>query len=197
MLPEPPATSLNFTNFPQLTQEGISVHLQAANNAFNASATPVPPPPASKLTPPQSSNAPLNPATLKDLLAPIFGCDIQISTIYGIVTTTKCEVQYGVDKSAKSERKDRIFVNIMQCPTPLAAEAKMKDYRGPFQSGPSNVGLPADIGSYSLQTINSVFWVRNTIFAKVFHDDISYSYSSSMIISPLMSINQMRVPLTC
>ena len=47
----------------------------------------------------------------------------------------------------------------------------MREYLGSFDSDLSGVVQPANLGSYSLQTTYSIFWVHDTIFAKVLIDD--------------------------
>ena len=164
---------------------------ERANEIFNKCATPA----AGKLTSLQSSNAPLDAVALKDLLTPIFGPDIRISDSFANVRTTECNVQYIVDKSGNSGGENKVYVQITRFTTPLAAEAKMKACLRSFEGDLSKGSWPAKIGSYSLRTLCEVFWVRNTIFGKVSSSFLTGSCGSSMIVSPLIFVNQIRLSL--
>lgn len=68
-----------------------------------------------------------------------------------------------------------MFVEFTQCSNANIAEDNMKNYLSVWAQD-LEVLHPANIGSYSLKTPWTVFWVRDTIFAKAFVDNNSGMY---------------------
>lgn len=139
------------------------------NEIFERAATQTGRPPAGKA---RYTNAPLDSSTLKVVLMHYFGRDLQISTLHTTITPSECRVTYSIDKSPNSDKNERVFIEFTQCCNPTAAEGNMKHCLSFFEGPVSEVAKPAGIGSYSLQTAGRVFWVRDTIFARVFVDYI-------------------------
>jgi hypothetical protein len=151
MLDSPPPSLLDLRS---LSQE--------IENMFRKSETPTT---VAQPTWPKCTNASLDPLTVNALLASVLGDDIGVSTLHATVTSSECRVLYGVDKPDINER---VFIEFTQCITSAAAEAHMRGYLSSFEVSPSKVAWPANIGAYSLQTAQSVFWIRDTMFAKIF-----------------------------
>lgn len=148
-------------------QQAVDSFSQEVIKTFDNSLTGTRQPRASKCT-----NAPLDPPALKVLLARNFGRDIQIVTLHTTVTSTACRVLYGVDKPPNSGRNEMAYVEFTQCRTATDAEEMMKRYLSSFERAltelmETKIMEPASIGIYSLRTTQSVFWVRDTIFAEV------------------------------
>ncbi|KAI1123951.1 hypothetical protein F5Y10DRAFT_250888 [Nemania abortiva] len=116
----------------------------------------------------QYTNAPLDPSTLKRVLTPDFGHDLQIFTLNTRITPSQCSVHYSIGNFQSSYQNKRVFVELTQCCNPSASKDYMKRYLCSFEGPISKLAKRADIGSYSLKTDTSIFWVRDTIFAKVF-----------------------------
>jgi hypothetical protein len=156
--------------FPHPTQSSHDILLKEVNRTFDDSRT------QGLAGQPESlgnTNAPLDPKTLSPLLEHEFGPKIQISALRTTLDSRMCQVLYGVDKSTDGDRNKRVFVEFTQCANALAAETEMKNYLSLFERTPSEVTRRAQIGLYSLRTDNSVFWVRDTIFAKISAQDVS------------------------
>jgi hypothetical protein len=156
--------------FPQPTQFGHDILLKEANRTFDDSRTQGLEDRHESL---RSTNAPLDPKTLSPLLEHEFGPEIQISALRTTLNSRMCQTLYGVDKSTDIDRNKRVFIEFTQCANTLAAETDMKNYLSLFERTPSEVTRRAGIGLYSLRTDNSVFWVRDTIFAKISAQDVS------------------------
>lgn len=58
----------------------------------------------------------LDPSTLKKLLLLVFEHDIELSDSSATVTSTRCSVEYSVDKSANSDRNELMFLRFTRYP---------------------------------------------------------------------------------
>ncbi|KIW78893.1 hypothetical protein Z517_08732 [Fonsecaea pedrosoi CBS 271.37] len=130
---------------------------------------------------PQSTNAPLDQSTLEALLAHIPQGEVEISTLDTNVTCAWCNVLYSVDISTTGGTKTRLLVEFTRCRNASLAEDYMKHYLALFERRLSDGIWPAGIGTHSLRTDTSVFWIRDTIFAKVFVDDFSTDMPSDRL----------------
>jgi hypothetical protein len=119
---------------------------------------------------PKVSNANLTPEALASVFRSAYGRDIKVSPLNTFLTSTSCQAVYTINKATNPSQNDQVTVEITNCTQNEAADAAMKNYLYAFERKLSEIGSPAKLGSRSLQTGGSVFWVRNNVFAKVLSD---------------------------
>ena len=157
----------------------------AIDQAFNSSRTSGTQPPGTLTPPILSTNAPLDRDTIQRLARGIVSRDPQVATGSLEASADAFTVAYSVDQSVQIAEtgEDTVFVEFTQCATPAMAQERMKDFLAGFE-GPLDEAVrkpESRLGSNTLQTDNSVFWVRDTVFAEVSCDDIG---DLSSTISP-------------
>jgi hypothetical protein len=120
------------------------------------------------------SDAFLDLATIRELIVEV-NKDARISISSTHMTKAYFRVLYSIDKTDDGDVKNTIFLEIIQCATPEAAERKMDDHLSSFQGSLNEVVRKpkAELGSYAKESDTSVFWIRDTVFVDVSSEDMS------------------------
>lgn len=138
------------------------------NRLFDSSRTP-----GQHDTGPHVSNANLTPEALGSVFAAAYEQAVKVVALTTSMTSNSCQVIYLVNKANNPSPNEEAYVEITYYSTPDAADAAMKKHLHGFEGSISEAATSARIGSRSLQMLCSVFFVRDTVFAKIRSESIS------------------------